>query len=239
MPSSRQDRSFLARTWHQLLADTLYVLVAFPVTLAAYIVCFTLFMLGVGLVIIWVGLPIMVAAHKVAGGFAGFERGRTSWVIHSSGAISGPEHEGSGLLAPLTNARSWVRLIWTFIAWIPATVAFGVVVSWWASAFGAITYPAWRWALPDDEDNKAFSELMGLGDDLWVEIVVYVVGGVILLILLPLVVRVCALMQAWLTRGMLGPPGARAVRSTTGATPSPLPPPPAPDGTPPPPPAAI
>lgn len=211
------EERFIRRALRQLLADTAYVLVAFPVTLAAYVVCFTLFMVGVSLVVIWVGLPIMVAAHRVAGWFAMFERERTGWVIHRAGSPIQPEHQGAGLLAPLTNGRSWVRLIWTFIAWITSTVAFSVVVSWWATAIGGITYPAWRWALPDGDDDETLNELMGLGDERWVEISLYVAIGIVMLVLLPLAVRVCALMQAWLTRGMLGAPHGSG---------SPLPPPP-------------
>jgi hypothetical protein len=48
--------------------------------------------------------------------------------------------------------------------------------------------------LPDGDDDEELNELIGLGDDLWIENTLYVAIGVIMLALLPLVARLCALM---------------------------------------------
>lgn len=194
------------RVVYRLLWDSAYVIVSLPITLAAYIVCFTLFVFGANLVIIWVGLPIIVAALLVAGWFAGLERERVTWVFRDiTRVVPPPRSASNGLLQPLNVGRYWAQLVFTFIAWIPATVGFSVVVSWWAAAFGGITYPAWQWALPDD-DNERLSELIGLGDSTAADIALTMVIGVVMLVLLPFVVRVLALMQGWITRGILGRP---------------------------------
>lgn len=64
------------RPFARLGADTRYVLTGFPVALAALTLCVTGFSLGLGLAVVWAGVPILAATLMWARGFAAVERAR-------------------------------------------------------------------------------------------------------------------------------------------------------------------
>jgi hypothetical protein len=61
--------------------DTQYVLVGFPLGLVAVVLCMTGFWLGVGLSLIWIGVPLLVGVLLLARGLATVERVRIAAVI--------------------------------------------------------------------------------------------------------------------------------------------------------------
>ena len=63
------------RGWFQQLGlDTGYVLVSFPVAIAAFVVAVTGISLGIGLLIVWVGVAVLAATLLAARAFATLER---------------------------------------------------------------------------------------------------------------------------------------------------------------------
>src|SRR3954471_14688432 len=74
--------SAVSRTLRQIGNDSAYLILGFPIALAGYIVVFTLFSVGAGMLVTVVGIPIMVGALYAARAFADLERLRLPAVLN-------------------------------------------------------------------------------------------------------------------------------------------------------------
>ena len=194
----------------QIGADSAYVLVGFPIALAAYVLVFTLFTLGVSTIITVAGLPVLVGAVYAARAFADLERLRVPAVLRRPAPR--PEYRkappGAGfwrrLFTPLRDGQSWLDLLHAIFGWILYTISFCFVVTWWAGALGGVTSIIWlRYVPSPGPDSKDLNQLLGLSDTLSARIGLNTVIGVVFLITLPLVTRVFAVMPAQFGRVLL------------------------------------
>ena len=96
----------------QLARDTLFIVLGFPLGLLAVVLSMTGFWLGVGLSVIWIGVPLLMAVMLMARGFAIVERIRIAPVIgrrmpHPSYKRPAGPGVWRRMLIPLTDAQSW------------------------------------------------------------------------------------------------------------------------------------
>nr|WP_255645115.1 sensor histidine kinase [Actinoplanes polyasparticus] len=201
-------RSPLARLVRQVGIDTQYVLIGFPIGLVTVTLFMTLFFTGLGLVIIWVGIPLMIAALMTARGFATLERARIGPVFGQK--VPNPYYKKSPeggfvrqALGVLGDGQSWLDMLHGMFRFIPSTISFSLVVTWWSGAMGGLTAPFWAWSVPSSEDNTDLPELLGMGDGTATRILFYFAVGVFFLGTLYPVVRASALLEAWFARGLL------------------------------------
>jgi signal transduction histidine kinase len=200
-----------SRGWfRQLGVDTGYVLVGFPLAVIAFVVVVTGLTLGAGLLIVWIGVAVLAAALLAARAFATAERAWLPAVLRRP--LPRPAYlpvEGRPvrkLLTPLRDPQSWLDAVHAIVRFPLAIFSFVVTVTFWAIAVGGITYGAYDWALPDastDPNNEDLLELLGLESTAGRRILVYTVLGLVFAVLLPLVVRGVALLQAQLGRVLL------------------------------------
>ncbi|MEV4344268.1 sensor histidine kinase [Actinoplanes sp. NPDC049596] len=188
--------------------DTQYVLLGFPLGLVTVVVCMTGFFTGVGLAIIWVGLPLLVATLMVSRGFATIERARIGPVFGRK--IPHPMYKKNPhadlvrrTLTPLTDGQSWLDLLHGIFRFIPNTIGFSFVTTWWITALTGLTVPLWDWAIPRGADSHDLPELLGMGDATSTRLILYFAIGVFFAGTLYPVVRGAALMEAWFARGLL------------------------------------
>jgi signal transduction histidine kinase len=188
--------------------DTQYVLVGFPLALVAVVLCMTGFWLGVGLSLIWIGVPLLVGVLLLARSLATVERARIAAVIGRR--LPHPYYKrpaGSGFLAQvraaLTDGQLWLDLLHGMFRFIPSTIAFSFTVTWWAVALGGLTFPLWDWSIPRGPDNTDLPELLGLGDATSTRTVFYLTVGLLFALTLYPVVRGAALLEAMFARGLL------------------------------------
>ncbi|WP_433828164.1 sensor histidine kinase [Actinoplanes sp. CA-015351] len=189
------------RYLRQLGIDTQYVLLGFPLGLITLVLCMTGFFLGIGMVIIWVGLPVLVATLLMSRGFAVVERARIGPVLGRS--MTHPVYRtapGSGWMrrsiAPLADGQAWLDLVHGMFRFIPNTIGFVFVITWWAVALGGLTYPLWDWSLPHPPENYEIPEILGFDNTAGTRILFYVVIGLIFTATLYPVVRAAALLEA-------------------------------------------
>ncbi|HWB37453.1 MAG TPA: sensor domain-containing protein, partial [Rugosimonospora sp.] len=190
------------RMLRQLGADSMYLIVGFPISLVAFILCVTSFWLGVGTAIIVLGIPIMVVSLYLARGFADVERTRLPVVLRRPSPR--PRYKRSDPTAgfwnrvttPLRDGQSWLDLVHACLSWIFHTIGFCFVVTWWVGALGGITNFAWEWAIPRGPDNKDLNQLLKLPDTYAARTGLMAIGGVIFLLTLPLVARIFAVLTA-------------------------------------------
>jgi len=198
---------------HRVLTDSAYVLAMFPYGIASFTVLIIGFALGLGLLAIVVGIPVLTTTLYLARGFAEGERRAAARVLAGIGAGIGAgvrykrAPRGAGrwrrILTPLTEGQYWLDFGHGLVALLTGTVAFSLVVTWWAGALTGVTYLLWYWALPSGPDDQRLNELLGMSDTPLVEVSLYTAVGLVFLFTLPLVVRVCALLRAVPAKGML------------------------------------
>jgi signal transduction histidine kinase len=188
--------------------DTQYVLLGFPLGLVTIVLGTLGFGLGVGLTVLWVGIPIMVVGLMVARGFATVERARIGPVLGRKVRHPYYKRRTDGgrlrrLLTPLTDAQSWLDLLHAIFRIIPSTIAFGFTIAWWAGTLGGLSWGLWGWSIPSGPDNRDLPDLLGLDPSYSTRVVFYLVLGAFFALTLYPVVRGSALLEAIFARAML------------------------------------
>jgi signal transduction histidine kinase len=198
----------MTRNLRRLGQETQYALLGFPLGLITLVLALTGFLLGLGTVIIWIGLPILLGTLMLSRGFAVVERNRVAAVLGHR--LPQPQYKHAPgrsfvrrMLTPMTDTQSWLDLVHGIFRWIPSTIAFAFVVAWWSVALSGLTFPLWDWSIPRGPDNTDLPELIGLGDAQSTRVIFYLgVGAFFALTLIP-VVRAVAGLEAAFARVLL------------------------------------
>ncbi|MEV0213885.1 sensor histidine kinase [Micromonospora sp. NPDC050695] len=195
----------------QLFVDSGYVLLGLPLAVASFVVLVVGLVVGVGLVVTVIGLPILSGTLYAARGLADIERLRLPAVLrqprirpHYRLAEAGA-NAWRRIFVPMRDAQSWLDLAHGVLRLIVAGLTFVVALSWWAAAVAGSLYWAYDWALPraDGGGDSDLAQLLGLGDSTTARIGLNTAIGVFFLITLPIVIRGCALLQASFAKAML------------------------------------
>jgi signal transduction histidine kinase len=161
----------------------------FAVSLIAFVVCTTLFSLGLGLLVLFVGLFVLVACLVVAGwssrmtmallDYAGIALPRTRY------PVSGPGLRGK--LRRLVHPQSWRDLLHVLINFILSVISFSLALTWVFGGLGGVTFWFWSRWLPQPSDS-GLAALLGYPGH-FAEITLNTVLGTLLLISAPFVLR--------------------------------------------------
>src|SRR5919202_694466 len=191
----------------RLGVDTGYAVLALPVAVAGFAVVVAGLAAGTGLLVVWVGVAVLAATLLAARGFAGIER---AWLPAVLGTpLPRPAYrraEGRAvrrLTTPLRDPQCWLDALHTVLRFPFALLAFVLTVTWWGVTLGGLTYGLWDWALPYGPENQDLLQLLGLPTGTGRRILAYTLIGAVFAVLLPLVVRGVALLQATLGRVLL------------------------------------
>lgn len=180
---------------------------SFVIGIAGLSVLLTVFLTGVGLVVIVVGVPLIALSLLLA-----------LWSLHAWSpvlALSGlprldvptiPVPDRSGLwphtLAILRSGRAWAALLFAMVIGpVLSIVGFTVTVVWVSVAAAGVTSVAWQWWHgPDDWRwggyvRDAIPGLLGGLSDYAVVVLLETIGGVICALTLPWVLRGLAFLQ--------------------------------------------
>jgi signal transduction histidine kinase len=183
----------------RVLYDSAYAFSAFFLALPALVVVVTDLALAIGLSVLIGGVLLLWVAVMVARGFARFERIRLRGMLGKAAetpAYVCPRPEDGfwrKALTPLRDAQSWLDVMWCLVGLVTGTLAFALVVTWWAAMAGGLTYWFWqRWIPYDPQDNTTLASLIGLGDGRETESWLNLGIGVFALLTLPLAMRLAA-----------------------------------------------
>ncbi|MFC9984812.1 sensor histidine kinase [Microbacterium keratanolyticum] len=219
----RRVRHGYARAWRDAPGTTLYLMiVALPVALTGLVATITLFLVGVGSIVLVIGLPLIAVALYVARGFAISDRA----LLRMTGLPTFAEPEWrrepraatffARVLQPMRNGHYWSALVHAVLVRpITALIGFAIAAPWVVLSTGGPTYWFWGRFLPESEDESrliwvpwVYSRL-GMDIDvtrdlhLWTSLI-YLVVGVIFALTLPLVLRGLAHLQRGTAVAMLG-----------------------------------
>lgn len=194
----------LTPRFERLGRDSAYLLVSFPVWITAFVAAVTGLSAGGGLLIVGIGVPVIIATLLAARLFASLERTmqRSILLRPTPPARYEPINEGTPmrrLLAPAKDPQSWLDVVGSVILFPVSTATWSIAVTWWATAIGSLSFPLWGWALRS-VDNQSLFEVMGLPRNYAIDVVGYLLLGVIALVTLPWAMRGLTVMQSGLAR---------------------------------------
>ncbi|MEU8027640.1 sensor domain-containing protein [Streptomyces sp. NPDC049099] len=201
---------FEARSWREFG----YVLLSLPLSIVLFTWTVTMASLGAGLLVTFLGIPVLAAALAGCRGFGALERARARGLLQLDVAEPEPLRlRRPGALAwmgaVLKSGTSWRNLLYTLVQFPWAVFSFSVAVSLWTTGWSLLTYPLWFWVFPmyggqgglqlyGDEHHSVYL-------DNPFEITVTALVGLLFTLATPWIVRALTAVDGLLVQGLLGP----------------------------------
>ncbi|KUL36242.1 histidine kinase [Streptomyces sp. NRRL F-4489] len=200
---------FSGRTWREFL----YLCLSLPVACLMFAYAVTLVSVSAGLLITFVGIPVLAGGLAGARGLGAVERARARALLGLE--VAGPRPLRPARPGPvawtvalLRSGASWRHLLYAFVHFPWALGAFVLAVTWWSVGWAMLTFPLWFRFVPA---YAGLPRLQLWGDDgtvLYVSpgVAAGVTGGVGLLLVLagPWLFRGLTAVDRLLVRGLLG-----------------------------------
>ncbi|MEU3460903.1 sensor domain-containing protein [Streptomyces sp. NPDC006733] len=217
-PAAREHRfpavlraPFEARTWREFG----YLLLNLPMGILAFTYVVTMLSLGAGLLITFLGLPVLAAGLAGCRGIGVIERARARALLRHDVPEPGPVRAAKGgfmgwLGAQLKSGVAWRHVLYCFLHFPWAVFSFCVSLTFFFYGWGFLTYPLWRWIFP------AYIGQSGLqlyGDDHGGGWYLHTAGdmvlssgvGLVFVVITPWMIRGMAHVDRVLVSGLLGP----------------------------------
>ncbi|MET7703184.1 sensor domain-containing protein [Streptomyces sp. NPDC005485] len=199
-----------ARSWREFG----YVMLSFPISVVMFTFTVTMFSLGAGLLITFVGVPVLAATLASCRGFGSLERARARALLRLEVAEPEPlRMKGHGALAwmgaVLKSGTSWRHLLYAVLHFPWAVFSFVVALNVWAYGWALLTYPLWFWIFPM-YGGQGGLQLYGDGThsiylDNPFEITVTALVGLLFTMATPWIVRALTTVDRLMVHGLLGP----------------------------------
>ncbi|MGW5420258.1 sensor histidine kinase [Streptomyces sp. NPDC003943] len=201
---------FEGRTWRAFG----YVMTGLPMGIVSFVVAVTFVSLGAGLLVTFLGVPVLAAGLTVCRGLGAVERARARGLLGLDVRAPEPARGRTGgalswMGATLKSGASWRHLLYCLVRFPWAVFTFCVVLTLWATGWSLFTYPLWQWVFPTYVSQDGI-QLYGDGDqgmqmDTPSEIAITSAVGLGLVLLGPWVLRGLVAVDRVLVAGLLGP----------------------------------
>ncbi|MER5293094.1 sensor domain-containing protein [Streptomyces pharetrae] len=201
---------FEARSWREFA----YVLLGLPIGVLLFTYAVTMVSLGAGLLVTFLGVPVLAAGLAGCRGLGALERTRARALLGMRVADPEPlrvRRDGlmGWVVAVLRSGTSWRHLLYAVLHFPWAVFSFGVAVSFWTYGWALLTYPLWFWLFPmyggqgglqlyGDESHRIYL-------DNPFEITVTALVGLLFTLATPWIVRALTTVDRLLVHGLLGP----------------------------------
>ncbi|MER6159877.1 sensor domain-containing protein [Streptomyces sp. NPDC001868] len=140
---------FEGRSWREFG----YVLLGLPVGILLFTYAVTMVSVGAGLLITFLGVPVLAAGLAGCRAFGAMERARARVLLGVE--MDRPEPlrmKGRGAMAwmgaVLRSGSSWRQLLYSVVQFPWSVFSFVVAVTFWTYGWALLTYPLWFWVFP-------------------------------------------------------------------------------------------
>ncbi len=169
---------------------------------------------GASTVVLWIGLPILIAGLLVARGAALAERAVQSSLLGTDLPEPAPKAPPAGagwlrrLVTPLTDPQRWLDALWIVLNFVLVLITWPLALTWTAMALATVGGPAamliLREVLPGAEVG-GLADLLGVpaAPAFAVDLLLVAAGGLVFLLTLGPVVRGLTALHQGLARGLL------------------------------------
>ncbi|RDG39477.1 sensor histidine kinase, partial [Streptomyces corynorhini] len=199
------------RAWRELG----YVLLSLPISTVLFAYAITMISLSAGLLVTFLGVPVLALGLVGCRGFGALERARARELLRVEVAHPEPVRvKKSGLLpwigAVLRSGASWRQLTYAVLHFPWAVFAFSVAVTFWAVGWALFLYPLWQWVFPAESGPSGialFSD--GRGNQVYLDtpfdIAATSAVGLVFVLASPWLVRGLTTVDRIMVIGLLGP----------------------------------
>ncbi|WP_235934260.1 sensor histidine kinase [Agromyces humi] len=219
-PDAAPRRRGYGALWASVPREFGFLILTMPIAIIGLSVLATVFFTGLGLVTVFVGIFLMVAAFFIARGFGTLELIRLSWAGRPE--IRRPQWGRDGreegfwrtAFAPFIDGHYWLYVLHTMVINpIVSIVTWSLTIAWTSIALAGTTGWFWQPFIPDGDRNFWLNEWLVdrlfPGNDFAYDVVVgerilEVILGLVFLATLPFVFRGLTLLHDVIARGVLG-----------------------------------
>ncbi|MDF3293203.1 sensor histidine kinase [Streptomyces silvisoli] len=197
------------RTWREFL----YLILNLPMGVVGFVYVVTMLSCGAGLLITFLGVPVLAAMLAGCLGLGHVERGRARGLLRLDVADPEPVRRGRGLMAWVgglfKSGTSWRHVLYAFLLFPWGVFTFCVSVVLWTYGWAALTYPLWQWVFPAYVHQPGL-QLYGDVDhsvylDGPVRVALTSLAGLLLVLGTPWVIRGLAAVDRLMVSVLLGP----------------------------------
>ncbi|MDJ0464350.1 sensor histidine kinase [Streptomyces sp. H27-C3] len=199
-----------ARAWRELG----YLFLSVPISLLLFSFAVTMTSLSAGLLVTFLGVPLLAAVLACCRGFGMVERARARCLLKVHVADPAPVRPKANGAMPWIGAMiksgvSWRHLLYAVLHMPWALFAFTLAVTVWSWGWAMLTYPLWQWVFPM-YGGVGGIQLYGDGAhnvylDSPFELAVTSAFGLIVTLAAPWVIRALTSVDRLLVTGLLGP----------------------------------
>ena len=201
---------FRRRTWGEFG----YAFIGLFQGVFGFVFTVTTFVLSVGLMITFIGLPLMAASGQVARWLAAGVR-RGSRILTGNDVAEPPTFRPNpGVLgwigSGLRDGTAWRARLYLVLKLPLGILGFAFAITFYAAGLSELSYPIWRPFLPCNTSNDGkCHRAAAIGPSYYVDtplrIFLFFLVGVVLLLAAPWVVRGVLQLDKLAVRGLLGP----------------------------------
>ncbi|MGW6564547.1 sensor histidine kinase [Streptomyces sp. NPDC054975] len=201
---------FEGRTWREFG----HLVIGLPLSCVYFSLSVALVATGAGLLVTFLGIPVLAGALALCRGFGAMERARARGLLGIDVAPPEPARGRTGgamswMGATLKSGASWRHLLYALLHMPWAIFAFTVSVALWVWGWALFTYPLWQWVFPmyagQDGIQLYGDRTHAFYLDSPFEIAVTSVVGLLFVLAGPWVIRALASVDRLMVSGLLGP----------------------------------
>ncbi|MEU6755930.1 sensor domain-containing protein [Streptomyces sp. NPDC046685] len=198
------------RTWREFA----HLLIGMPLSTLYFSLTVTGVSLGAGLLVTFLGVPVLAGVLAMCRGFGHLERARVRVLLGADVADPAPIRaaKAGGLAAMgalLKSGSAWRHVLYSLIHFPWAVFSFCLALTFWAAGWSYLLYPLWYWVFPAYTDEPGL-QLFQNGDysfflDSPAEIALTSLVGLAFTLTTPWVIRALATVDRVMVGGLLGP----------------------------------
>ncbi|MGQ4487407.1 sensor histidine kinase [Streptomyces sp. SAS_281] len=198
------------RTWREFW----YLMLSLPISVVLFSFSITMVSLGAGLLVTFLGIPVLAAGLVMCRGFGALERTRARALLRLDVPDPAPARGRKGGLmswvgAVLKSGVSWRHLLYSLLHFPWAVFAFCVALTLQVWGWAALTYPLWHWFVPS---HAGVSGIQLYGDaqhevylDSGFDLALTAGVGLGVVLMTPWVIRGLATVDRLMVAGLLSP----------------------------------
>ncbi|MET9372925.1 sensor histidine kinase [Streptomyces sp. NPDC003035] len=201
---------FEARTWREFG----HLVLGLPLSCVYFALSIAMVSAGAGLLITFLGIPVLAGGLALCRGFGAVERARARGLLGLDVAAPEPVRGRTGgamswMGAMLKSGASWRHLLYAILHMPWAVFAFTVSVAFWVYGWALFTYPLWQWVFPmyagQDGIQLYGDRTHAFYLDSPFEITVTSAVGLLFVLAGPWIIRSLTAVDRLMVSGLLGP----------------------------------
>ncbi|MFC3587935.1 sensor domain-containing protein, partial [Streptantibioticus rubrisoli] len=197
------------RTWREFL----YLILNLPTGVVCFTFAVAMLSCGAGLLITFLGVPVLAAMLAGCLGLGHVERARARGLLRLDVADPEPVRRGRGLMGWVgglfRSGVSWRHVLYAFLLFPWGVFTFCVCVVLWTYGWAALTYPLWQWVFPAYVHQPGLQLYGDVDHSVYLDgpfkVTLTALAGLLLVLGTPWVIRGLTAVDRLMVRGLLGP----------------------------------